>query len=108
MKQYTKNAVISIFILITVALPFSSTWLFETFDGLSMEEIVFHIKVPMVGANNDFFNDFLTTVFPKVLFIFFVVMFLRHLLINRFSKNHQFKTKIKLLIVPLCIAVFSS
>ena len=51
MKKKIVCIFIVIFLLISFILNISIDWLYETFENLSMEEIIFHLKVPMEGTN---------------------------------------------------------
>ena len=52
-----KKLIPSIVIVICLVIAFGATvtieWLYDTFGHLSMDEIIFHIKVPMEGSNTD-------------------------------------------------------
>lgn len=52
-----KKLIPSILIVICLLVAFGATvtieWLYDTFGHLSMDEIIFHIKVPMEGSNTD-------------------------------------------------------
>ena len=52
-----RKKIICIIIVICLLLAFGATvtidWLYETFGHLSMDEIIFHIKVPIEGSNTD-------------------------------------------------------
>lgn len=53
MKEKTAKIIIVTFVLIASILTVSITWLYANFGNLSMEEIVFHLKVPMEGTSTD-------------------------------------------------------
>ena len=59
MKNKKKLILIYIIILLSILLVNTADWFLAIFDGLSIEEILFHLKVPLTGSNNDFFSDFL-------------------------------------------------
>ena len=56
------NAVLSAAILIIAAILYT-VYLFlkKNFNGLSWEEIVFHLKVPMKGTSNEMILDYFRT-----------------------------------------------
>lgn len=56
-----KKIIASIIIIICLLTAFSSTvvveWLYNNFDNLPMDEIIFHLKVPIRGANTDIVEE---------------------------------------------------
>lgn len=53
MKKRIAGIVIVVCLLIAFGVTVTIEWLYDTFGHLSMDEIIFHIKVPMEGANTD-------------------------------------------------------
>ena len=53
MKKRIACIVIVICLLIAFGATVTVDWLYETFGHLSMDEIIFHLKVPMDGTNTD-------------------------------------------------------
>ena len=53
MKKLIPSIVIVICLLIAFGATVTIEWLYDTFGHLSMDEIIFHIKVPMEGSNTD-------------------------------------------------------
>mgnify|MGYP004533835783 FL=1 len=53
MKKKIISALIIICLLIAFGTLVTVEWLYDTFGHLSMDEIVFHLKVPMEGTNTD-------------------------------------------------------
>ena len=53
MKKLIPSIVIVICLLIAFGATVTIEWLYDTFGHLSMDEIIFHIKVPMEGTNTD-------------------------------------------------------
>lgn len=65
-----RKIVASVIIIICILLAFGATviieWLYDTFGHLTMDEIIFHIKVPMKGANTDIVNQCIEECLLKV------------------------------------------
>ena len=59
MKKRIAGIVIVVCLLIAFGATVTVDWLYETFGHLSMDEIVFHLKVPMQGTNIDIVFTFL-------------------------------------------------
>ena len=53
MKKRMAKILVVIFVLIAFILVVSINWLYANFGNLSMDEIVFHLKVPMEGTSTD-------------------------------------------------------
>ena len=57
-----KKIIASIVIIVCLLLAFTATvtidWLYDTFGHLTMDEIVFHLKLPMEGTNTDIIWQF--------------------------------------------------
>ena len=66
-KTFLINAIIFIILFISFIFTLTIRWLYKTFGNLSLEEIVFHIKVPMAGANTDYYFDYAKKVLPLLI-----------------------------------------
>ena len=53
MKKRIACIIIIIFLFLAFTATVSIEWLYDTFGHLSMDEIIFHLKVPMQGTNTD-------------------------------------------------------
>lgn len=64
-------------LLINIILLFGIGWLNNNFGLVSMEEIVFHLNVPIGGTSKGMISDFLNRcIFPSVtIFIIFIILF---------------------------------
>lgn len=64
-------------LLINIILLFGIGWLNNNFGLVSMEEIIFHLNVPIGGTSKDMISDFLNKcIFPSVaIFIIFITLF---------------------------------
>ena len=65
-----KKRIIAILIVVCLLIAFGATvtieWLYDTFGHLSMDEIIFHLKVPMEGTNTDIIFIFIYFVYGFV------------------------------------------
>ena len=63
-------------LLITLAglLSFSIAWMFKTWTNLSMEELVFHLEVPLEGTNEDMIIEYIRSCAVPTVIIFFAAM----------------------------------
>ena len=76
-----KKIFIYIFIFLSLLLIFSSQWLLKNFGNIEFEQYLYHLLVPMDGANTDvFFQYFQESFFPCFLvFISLIVLFKKSL-----------------------------
>lgn len=63
-------------LLITLAslLSFSIAWMFKTWTNLSMEELVFHLEVPLEGTNEDMIIEYIRSCAVPTVIIFLAAM----------------------------------
>ena len=67
MKKRIACIVIVVCLLIAFGATVTVDWLYETFGHLSMDEIIFHLKVPMEGTNTDIIFTFMKQCLWKVI-----------------------------------------
>ena len=51
-------------------------WVLETWGLLSIDEIIFHLKVPLEGTNSDVVMDGVRACLPMAVIVLFVCLFL--------------------------------
>lgn len=91
------NFLIFITLFFSFSLVFTLDWLYRTFGNLTMEEIMFQIRVPMTGSNTDFYYDYAQNALPYIIF-FTIVSYLLLCFIfrDKILKNVKSKRKIDL------------
>lgn len=67
MRKRIACIVIVVCLLIAFGVTVTVDWLYETFGHLSMDEIIFHLKVPMQGTNTDIIATFMKQCLWKVI-----------------------------------------
>lgn len=67
MKKRIACIVIIVCLLVAFGATVTIDWLYETFGHLSMDEIIFHLKVPMQGSNTDIIFTFMKQCLWKVI-----------------------------------------
>ena len=78
-----KKKIMCTLIIICIFLGFTAIvgtqWLYDTFGNLSMDEIIFHLKVPMEGTNTDlifqFFKDCTLRIIVPTIIISFILIY---------------------------------
>ena len=99
MKKRIAKILIVIFLLIAFILTISIEWLYNNFGNLSMEEIIFHLKVPMQGTNTDMIWKYIAQCPWKIIILTAIMSML---LINPIKKEPKKK---KTVLISLCISV---
>jgi len=60
LKKFLKYLIIYIIIFLACTLFYTVNWLYETFGNLTLNEVVFQLKVPMKGTNTEFIYNYVT------------------------------------------------
>lgn len=86
MKQFQRvliNTVKVVYIMLTVIfalvaplLFFSARWMFQTWNHLTMDELVFHLNSPLEGTNTDMIKEYLLKCLLPSVVIFLIVIIL--------------------------------
>ena len=107
-----KKRIIAILIVVCLLIAFGATvtieWLYDTFGHLSMDEIIFHLKVPMEGTNTDiifiFIKECLWKVILPTLIISFILIYPMVKDIKIINSIHTSKRR-RTVLISSCIAV---
>ena len=111
MKKKTISIIIIILVLLAFAVTVSVEWMYNTFGHLSLDEIVFHIKLPMDGANTDIIFKYIWQSIPIIIMCTVVVSFLliypikKNIKINKIKVNTAEKKRTKIISLILAIGV---
>lgn len=73
-------------VLITVALFIVKEWLYTQWGGLTFNEIIFHINVPLKGTNNDTIMSFVKGPFVQMILI---SIFITYLILRVFKNSKR-------------------
>lgn len=83
MKKKIISIVMTLVIFISFIAIVSVDWLYSTFENLSMDEIVFHLKVPLKGTNADVIGQYFEECLWKILMPSILIsMWLAYITIN--------------------------
>lgn len=107
-----KNRIIAcVIIVICLLIAFGATtiieWLYDTFGHLSMDEIIFHLKVPMEGSNNDIVWDCVKLCMWKVVIpVIIISILLIYPMVKDLKIIHSINTseRRRTVFASLCIA----
>ena len=65
-----------IFALVAPLLFFSARWMFQTWNHLTMDELIFHLNSPLEGTNIDMIKEYLLKCLLPSVVIFLIVIIL--------------------------------
>lgn len=104
MKKILK-AFIPIFVLLIFFLIFSAKWALKTFSNVTIDEVVYHLMVPLNGTNMDTIYSFIFEVIPITIIVATIVnLYLFYKSKTKVTFEFSFKSKIKnIQIFPLKI-----
>lgn len=80
-------AFLIIFSSVSAILHNLSGWALDTWAELSIDEIIFHLKVPIEGTNEDLILDAIRVCLPTGILVFLFVLMIGIYIGKR--KNHQ-------------------
>ena len=89
-----------IIVLFSVALFVMKEWLYSECGGLTFNEIIFHINVPLKGTNQNTIRDFFTRPFPQIIGLTILLSYL----ILRIFRNSRKTIVASLLIMILSVS----
>lgn len=85
-----KNVAIILIIFISFTIIISVNWLYNNFGNLSLEEIIFHLKVPLEGSNSNFILNYLKEALPQIVIytaIISIILFLDIIIRAKIEKH---------------------
>ena len=107
MKKRIAQIIIVICLLIAFMATISIEWLYDSLGNLSVDEIIFHFKVPMEGTNTDMVWVYLKDCLWKIIFttiIFSIILIYPMVNDLKFVKNMQTSKKRRTVVIGLCIS----
>lgn len=93
MKKKIIGVIIIVCLLIGIALSISIDWLYNSFNELKLEEIIFQLKVPIEGADTTLVYEYLNTCLWKIILS---TIILSIILIYPNAKDIKLKEKINI------------
>ncbi len=93
-KQKRKNRLSIILLILICIILLSLGWFKSTFSNVTLDELIFHIKVPLQGSNLSFIQSYLLYLKDNGLIFLFIICATCFLLSQRFK--HQYKVNISL------------
>lgn len=102
-RQTNNKQKVKLFISILIALLLleSIEWLYRTTGNLTIEQMIFHLKVPLQGTNSDMIWQYIVQVVPLAIIISFAIM----IIVNNFREKGKAKNAGKIILVISIIYV---
>lgn len=73
--RYIGNIIVVLFITIAALLCFSAKWMFDTWEILTLDEVIFHLTAPIEGTNQDIIIEYMKLcLLPAILVMFLVIL----------------------------------
>lgn len=95
MKKFLK-ALIPIFVILITFLIFSARWALKTFSNVTIDEVIYHLMVPLKGTNSDTIQSFIFEVIPITIIVATIVnIYLFYKAKTKINFEFSFKNKIK-------------
>ena len=91
-----------VFIFLSLLIATTVAWVFRTWKGLTMEEVVFHIQAPTTGTDSGIISSFILTC-PLISIVLTLVILLLH---KRLGKIKDIAV-LGLMVAFLAVAAFS-
>ena len=114
MKKRIACIAIVVLLLIAFGATVTIDWLYDTFGNLSMDEIIFHLKVPMEGTNTDIIVIFMKqclwkVIIPTVIIAFALIypMVKDIKIIHEIHTSERRRTTILSLVISILILITS-
>ena len=95
MKKVIKNILLFIILLLAFILIFSINWIYNTYGNISLEEIMFQIRVPNTGANTDYYFSYAKNALSFIIICTIVSFILINILIKKRKKVYPKRMKEK-------------
>lgn len=96
-KIKIKNKLSLLILLLMLILLFSLHWYRISFSDVTLEQLIFHIKVPLDGANMGFFEKYFSYLKSDLIIIAFIVAFMSFYFSKFFKHNYNLTLNIKFL-----------
>lgn len=107
-KNTIKKIVTTILVIILtlmLLIAFSIHWMLKTWANLSMEELVYHLQVPLEGTNESMVIEYIKVALLPTIFI--VLLIIIGMILNRKKKKIFHVLLFSSLVLSICIGGFS-
>ena len=74
-KNVLRNSILGVVIFLCFLLIFAATWVNNTFGVVTLDQLVFHMTVPIDGTNRSLISQFIIEVLAPTIIFSFAIMF---------------------------------
>lgn len=93
---------------IAMLLCFSIKWMFDTWANLTMDELIYHLKAPLEGTNEDMIWDYILKCILPTIIIFIIVYVIMKMINKKGKKNGKFLGVICVVSIGvMCISIYN-
>lgn len=93
---------------IAMLLCFSIKWMFDTWANLTMDELIYHLKAPLEGTNEDMIWDYILKCILLTIIIFIIVYVIMKMINKKGKKNGKFLGVICVVSIGvMCISIYN-
>ena len=93
---------------IAMLLCFSIKWMFDTWANLTMDELIYHLKAPLEGTNEDMIWDYILKCILPTIIIFIIVYVIMKMINKKGRKNGKFLGVICVVSIGvMCISIYN-
>ena len=91
---------------IALLLCFSIKWMFDTWANLTMDELIYHLKAPLEGTNEDMIWDYILKCILPTIIIFIIVFTIMKMINKKGKKNGIFLGAIGVVSIGMmCVSI---
>lgn len=93
---------------IAMLLCFSIKWMFDTWANLTMDELIYHLKAPLEGTNEDMIWDYILKCILPTIIIFIIVYVIMKMINKKGKKNGKFLGVIGVASIGMmCVSIYN-
>lgn len=94
-KEILRDSASVLFLIISLILVIAISWYQINFSDITLEELIFHLKVPLANTNTDFIGTFIKDSIDYFLLVFLVIGLIIYQT-NLFKHKYQYNIKINI------------
>lgn len=106
MKKFIKNILLFIILLVAFILIFSVNWIYNTYGNISLEEIMFQIRVPNTGVNTDYYYSYAKNALSFIIVCTIISFILINIIIKKRKKIYPKRMKEKEHIISTSLVIY--
>lgn len=93
-RKILANSISILLFIISILILIAISWFKQTFSNVTIDELIFHLKVPLTGSNTGFIFNYFNYAKDYLIFLFLIVCGLIIYHSNKFNHTYNYKIKI--------------